>query len=36
MADSLRMDVCERPEELVNVKLDLKNRHGRLHLVEVS
>ncbi len=28
------MDVGERPEELVDVELDLQGRHGRLHLIE--
>jgi hypothetical protein len=36
MAYSLRMDVCKRPEELINVKLDFKNGHSGFHLVEVS
>ena len=36
MADPLRVDVGERTEQLVNVELDLKNGHDRLHLVEVA
>lgn len=34
MAYALRMDVCQGSEELVDVELDLKNRHGSFHLVE--
>ena len=29
------MNVCERPKELIDIKLDLKNGHGGLHFVEV-
>jgi hypothetical protein len=36
MADSLGMDVCKGTEKLVDIQLDLENRHGGLHLVEVS
>ena len=36
MTDPLRVDVGERTEQLVNVELDLKNGHDRLHLVEVA
>lgn len=36
VADSLRVDVGERTEELVDVQLDLQNWHGGLHLVEVA
>ncbi len=36
MADALRVDIRERAEELVDVKLDLENRHGRLHFVEIA
>ena len=34
MADSLGMNVRKRTEKLIDVDLDLKNRHGRLHLIE--
>jgi hypothetical protein len=34
MADSLWMDVCQWPEQLVDVKFDLQYRHCSLHLVE--
>lgn len=34
MADTLRMDICQGTEQLVDVYLDLKNGHRRLHLVE--
>jgi hypothetical protein len=30
------MNVGERAEELIDVKLDLENRHHRLHLVEIA
>jgi hypothetical protein len=30
------MDVCQRAEELVDVKFDLQDRHDSLHLVEIS
>src|SRR5213076_806939 len=36
MADSLRMDIGQCPEELVDVEFDLENWHRRLHLVEES
>lgn len=36
MADALGVYVGESAEELVDVELDLKDRHGGLHLVEVS
>jgi hypothetical protein len=36
VADALRMDVCKRSEELVDVKFDFEDRHDRLHLVEVA
>lgn len=36
MTDALRMDVCERTEELVDVEFDFQHRHGGLHLVEVA
>ena len=36
MADALRVDVGERTEKLVDVKLDLEDRHRRLQLVEVT
>ena len=36
MADPLRVDVGERAEKLVDVELDLKDRHDRLHLVEIA
>lgn len=35
MADSLRVDIRERAEELVDIKLDFQNRHRGLHLVKV-
>lgn len=34
MAYTLRMDICQRAEELVDVYLDLKNGHSGLHLIE--
>lgn len=34
MADSLGMNVRKRTEKLIDVDLDLKNGHGRLHLIE--
>lgn len=36
MADTLRVDVGESTEELVDVELDFENRHRCLHLVEES
>lgn len=36
VADALAVDVGERAEQLVNVQLDLENRHGRLHLIKVA
>jgi hypothetical protein len=36
MADSLRVDVGEGAEKLVNVELHFECGHGRLHLVEES
>jgi len=36
VADTLRVDVGERAEQLIDVKLDLENGHGGLHLVEVA
>jgi hypothetical protein len=36
VADALRVDVCERAEELVDVELDFEDGHNRLHLVEVA
>lgn len=36
MADALGMDVGERAEELVDVKLHFEDGHYRLHLVEVA
>ena len=30
------MDVGQRSEELVDVQLDFEDRHGSLHLVEIS
>lgn len=36
MADALRVDVCERAEELVYIEFNLQNRHDRLQLVEVA
>lgn len=36
MANALRVDVCQCAEQLVCVEFDLKDRHGCLHLVEVS
>ncbi len=36
MANSLRVNVGQGAEELVDVQLDLENRHCRLHLVEKS
>lgn len=35
VTDSLGVDVGQGAEQLVGVELDLENRHGRLHLVEV-
>ena len=29
------MNVCQRPEELVDVEFDLKNGHDGFHLVKV-
>ena len=34
VADALRVNVGERAEQLVDVKLDLENWHGGLHLIE--
>lgn len=34
VANALRMDVSQGPEELVDVELDFENRHRGLHLVE--
>ena len=36
VTDALRVDVGQGSEKLVNVKLDLKDGHGGLHLVEKS
>lgn len=36
VADALRVYVCERAEQLVDVELDLEDRHGGFHLVEVA
>ena len=36
MADSLRVNVGERTEQLVDVELNLENGHNRLHFVEVA
>lgn len=36
MADTLGMNVGEGAKKLVNVKLDLENRHRSLHLAEVT
>ena len=36
VADSLRVDVGERAEQLVDVELDFEDGHDRLHLVEVA
>jgi hypothetical protein len=36
MTDPLRMNVCQRSEELVDVELDLQNRHRGFHLVEIA
>lgn len=36
MADTLRVNVGERAEELVDVQLDFEDGHNRLHLVEVA
>jgi len=36
VADTLRVDVGERPEQLVDVQLDFKYRHSGFHLVEIS
>ena len=36
MANTLRVDVGKRAEELVDVQLDFEDGHNRLHLVEVA
>jgi hypothetical protein len=36
MADTLGVDVCQRPEQLVDVQLHLQHGHRRLELVEVT
>jgi hypothetical protein len=36
VADALGMDIGQGAEELIDVQLDLENRHGRLHFVEES
>lgn len=36
VTDALRVDVRQGSEKLVDVKLDLEDRHGCLHLVEKS
>ena len=36
MAYALGVNVCERSEKLVDVEFDLKDRHGGLHLAEIS
>ena len=36
MTNSLRVYVRQRSEELIYVQFDFENRHGGLHLVEVS
>lgn len=36
VADTLRVNVGERAEELVDVQLDFEDGHNRLHLVEVA
>ena len=36
MTDTLRMDIGQSSEQLVNVQLDFENRHRRFHLVEES
>lgn len=36
VTDALRMNVCKRTEELINVKFDFQHWHGGLHLVEVA
>jgi hypothetical protein len=36
MADALRVNIRQGAEKLVDVELHLENRHGRLHLVEVT
>lgn len=36
VADSLGVDVGQRPEQLVDVKLNFEDWHGGLHLVEES
>ena len=36
MTNALGMYVCEGTEELVDVELDFKDWHGRLHLVKIS
>lgn len=35
MADTLRMNVCQRAKQLIYVKLDLQHRHRSLQLVEI-
>ena len=35
MANSLRMDIGEGAEQLVDIQLDLEYGHGGLHLVEI-
>lgn len=35
VTDSLGVDIGQGAEQLVGVELDLEDRHGRLHLVEV-
>jgi hypothetical protein len=36
MADTLGVNVCQRPEQLVDVQLHFQHGHGRLELVEVT
>lgn len=36
MANALGVDICQSSEKLVCVKLDFKDGHSRLHLVEES
>ena len=36
MTDALRVDVGKRAEQLVDIELDLENRHGGLHLIEIA
>lgn len=36
MADALRVDIGQGAEQLVDVELYLEDRHGRLHLIEVT